>query len=156
MNINYTLIGQMIFFVLFVMFCVKYVWPPITNAMKERAEKIADGLAAADRAAKDLELAKEKAGEDLKEGKAQAASIIDAAKKRADQMIDEAKVKAQEEGDRIRAAAEAEVGQQIAKAREELRAQVAALSIAGAEKILGESVDAAKHSDMLKKLSAEL
>lgn len=156
MNINYTLIGQMIFFVLFVMFCVKYVWPPIIKAMKERAEKIADGLAAADRAEKSLELAQEKAGEDLKEAKAQAASIIDAAKKRGDQMVEEAKQKAQEEAERIRTSAEAEVEQQIAKAREELRAQVAALSIAGAEKILGETVDAAKHSDMLNKLSAEL
>ena len=156
MNINYTLIGQMVFFVLFVVFCVKYVWPPITNAMKERAEKIADGLAAADRAEKSLELAQEKAGEDLKEAKAQAAQIIDAAKKRADQMVDEAKQKALEEADRVRAAAEAEVEQQIAKAREELRSQVTALSISGAEKILGETVDASKHSDMLNKLAAEL
>lgn len=156
MSINFTLIGQMIFFVLFVLFCVKYVWPPITNAMKERAEKIADGLAAADRAEKSLELAQEKAGEDLKEAKAQASEIIDSAKKRADQMIDEAKEKAAEEAERIRAAAEAEVEQQVAKAREELRAQVSALSVAGAEKILGESIDAAKHSDMLNKLSAEL
>lgn len=156
MNINFTLIGQMAFFVLFVVFCAKYVWPPITNAMKERAEKIADGLSAADRAEKSLELAKEKAGEDLKEAKAQAAEIIDSAKKRGDQMVEEAKQKAVEEADRIRAAAEAEVEQQIAKAREELRAQVSALSIAGAEKILGESIDAAKHGEMLNKLSAEL
>lgn len=156
MNINYTLFGQMIFFVLFVVFCVKFVWPPITTAMKERIEKIADGLAAADRAEKSLELAQEKAGEDLKEAKAQAAEIIDAAKKRGDQMVDEAKQKAVEEAERIRTAAEAEVEQQIAKAREELRGSVATLSIAGAEKILGETVDAAKHSEMLNKLSAEL
>jgi F-type H+-transporting ATPase subunit b len=146
----------MIFFIIFVLFCMKYVWPPIVKAMSDRAEKIADGLAAADRAAKDLELAQAKAGEDLKEAKAQAAEIIDSAKKRSDQMIDEAKEKASEEAERIRTAAEAEVEQQIAKAREELRAQVSALSIAGAEKILGESVDAAKHGDMLNKLSAEL
>lgn len=156
MSINYTLFGQMIFFVIFVMFCVKYVWPPITNAMKERAEKIADGLAAADRAEKSLELAQEKAGEDLKEAKAQAATIIDAAKKRADQMVDEAKQKAIEEADKVRTAAEAEVEQQVAKAREDLRAQVSVLSIAGAEKILGETVDASKHGAMLDKLAAEL
>jgi len=155
-NINYTLFGQMIFFVVFVMFCVKFVWPPITSAMKERIEKIADGLAAADRAEKSLELAQAKAGEDLKEAKVQAAEIIDAAKKRGDQMVDEAKLKAVEEAERIRTAAEAEVEQQIAKAREELRSSVATLSVAGAEKILGETVDAAKHSEMLNKLSAEL
>lgn len=156
MNINWTLVGQMIFFVIFVLFCMRYVWPPITNAMAERAKKIADGLAAADRADKDLELAKEKAAADLKEAKAQAAEIIEQAKKRADQMVEEAKDKAKEEADRVRATAEAEVEQQIAQAKEALRAQVSVLAVAGAEKILESSVDAKTHGDMLDKLAAQL
>jgi len=155
-NINWTLVGQMIFFVIFVLFCMKYVWPPITNAMAERAKKIADGLAAADRADKDLELAKEKAAADRKEAKAQAAEIIEQAKKRADQMVEEAKGKAKEEADRVRATAEAEVEQQIAQAKEALRAQVSVLAVAGAEKILESSVDAKVHGHMLDKLAAQL
>lgn len=156
MNINWTLVGQMVFFVIFVLFCMKYVWPPITAAMAERAKKIADGLAAADRADKDLELAKEKAAADLKEAKAQAAELIESAKKRGDQMVEEAKDKAKEEADRVLASAEAEVEQQVAQAKEALRAQVSVLAIAGAEKILGSSVDAKVHSDMLDKLASEL
>ena len=156
MNINWTLVGQMIFFVIFVLFCMKYVWPPITSAMAERAKKIADGLAAADRADKDLELAKEKAAADLKEAKAQAAELIESAKKRSDQMVEEAKDKAKEEADRVLASANAEVEQQVAQAKEALRAQVSVLAIAGAEKILGSSVDAKVHGDMLDKLASEL
>lgn len=156
MNINWTLVGQMIFFVIFVLFCMKFVWPPITNAMAERAKKIADGLAAADRADKDLELAKEKASADLKEAKAQAAEIIEQAKKRADQMVEEAKDKAKEEADRVLASAEAEVEQQVAQAKEALRTQVAVLAISGAEKILETSVDASLHGDILDKLATQL
>lgn len=156
MNINWTLVGQMVFFVIFVLFCMKYVWPPITGAMAERAKKIADGLAAADRADKDLELAKEKAAADLKEAKAQAAELIEAAKKRGDQMVEEAKDKAKEEAERVLASAQAEVEQQVAQAKETLRAQVSVLAIAGAEKILGSSVDAKVHGDMLDKLASEL
>lgn len=156
MNINWTLVGQMVFFVIFVLFCMKYVWPPITSAMAERAKKIADGLDAADRADKDLELAKEKAAADMKEAKAQAAEIIEQAKKRADQMVEEAKDKAKEEADRVLASAEAEVEQQVAQAKEALRAQVSVLAIAGAEKILETSVDANAHSGMLDKLAAQL
>lgn len=156
MSINWTLVGQMIFFVIFVLFCMKFVWPPITNAMAERAKKIADGLAAADRADKDLELAQERAAADLKQAKAQAAEIIEQARKRGDQMIEEAKEKAKEEAGRVRASAEAEVEQQIAQAREALRAQVAVLAIAGAEKILETSVDAKAHGDMLDKLASQL
>ena len=156
MNLNYTLFGQMILFIVFVLFCMKFVWPPITAAMADRAKKIADGLAAADKADKDLELAKEKAASDMKDAKAQAAEIIEQAKKRGDQMVDEAKEKAQEEAERIRAAAEAEVEQQVSQAKEALRAQVATLAVSGAEKILESSVDASKHSDMLDKLAAQL
>lgn len=156
MNINWTLVGQMIFFIIFVLFCMKYVWPPITGAMTERARKIADGLAAADRADKDLELAKEQAEANLKQAKAQAAELIEQAKKRADQMVEDAKDKAKEEADRVLASAEAEVEQQVAQAKEALRSQIAVLALTGAEKILETSVDAKVHSDMLDKLAAEL
>lgn len=156
MSINWTLVGQMVFFVIFVLFCMKFVWPPITQAMKTRVEKIADGLAAAERASHDLELAKERAASDLKDAKVQAAQIIEQAKKRGDQMVDEAKQKAQQEAERIRVAAEAEIEQQLASAKEQLRKQVAALAIAGAERVLAREVNAEIHGDILNQLSAEL
>ena len=156
MNLNYTLVGQMIFFAAFVLFCMKYVWPPIIGAMTEREKKIADGLAAADRASKDLELAQKKAGQSLTEAKAQAAELIEQANKRSSQIIDEAKHTARQEGDRLIAAAKAEIGQEKNRVIEELRKEVASIAIAGAEKILGSSVDASKHSEMLDKLAAEI
>ena len=156
MNINLTLIGQMIAFVCFVMFCMKYVWPPILAAMAEREKKISDGLAAADRASHDLELAKEKAVERLKEAKHDAAGIIDAANKRGSQIVEEAKGAAVVEADRVKASAQAEIEQETNRAREHLRGQVAALSLAGAEKILGAAIDQEAHSELVEKLAAEL
>ena len=156
MNINLTLIGQMIAFVCFVMFCMKYVWPPILAAMAEREKKIADGLAAADRANHDLELAKEKALERLKEAKHEAAGIIDAANKRGVQLVEEAKASAVVEADRVKTAAKAEIEQETNRAREQLRGQVAALALAGAEKVLGASIDQKAHAELVDKLAAEL
>lgn len=156
MNINWTLIGQSLTFLAFVFFCMKYVWPALIGVMQEREKRIADGLEAADRADKDLELAQKKASEQLSEAKTQAAQIIDQANKRASQIVDEAKEQAQAEADRIKAAAQAEVDNQVSAAREQLRAQVATLALAGAEKVLGSSVDASAHADMLDKLAAEL
>ena len=156
MNINLTLIGQMIAFVCFVVFCMKYVWPPILAAMAEREKKISDGLAAADRASHDLELAKEKAVERLKEAKVEAAGIIDAANKRAGQLVDEAKDAATAEADRVKAAAQAEIEQETNRAREQLRGQVAALSLAGAEKVLGEAIDREAHGKLVDQLASEL
>ena len=156
MNINLTLIGQMIAFICFVMFCMKYVWPPILAAMAEREKKIADGLAAADRASHDLELAKEKAVERLTEAKHEAASIIDAANKRGGQIVEEAKDAAVVEADRVKASAQAEIEQDTNRAREQLRGQVAALSLAGAEKVLGAAIDHQAHADLVDKLAAEL
>ena len=156
MNINLTLIGQMIAFVCFVMFCMKYVWPPILAAMAEREKKIADGLAAADRASHDLELAKEKAVERLKEAKHEATGIIDAANKRGNQIVEEAKGAAVVEADRVKASAQAEIEQETNRAREQLRGQVAALSLAGAEKVLGAAIDQEAHADLVDKLAAEL
>ena len=156
MNINMTLIGQLVTFVLFVMFCMKYVWPHITAAMEERAEKIADGLAAADRANHDLELAQGKAVERLKEAKEEAAGIVDAAHKRANQIVEESKDQARVEGERIKEAAQAEIDQEVNRARETLRSQVATLALAGAEKVLAAEIDAQRHSELVDKLAAEL
>ena len=156
MNINATLIGELIAFVVFVIFCMKYVWPPLMAAIEDRQKTIADGLAASDRAAKELELGQNKATAQLKEAKAQAAEIVDAAKKRETQMIEEAAEKAQAEKDKILAAGHAEIESERNRAKEELRAQVAALAVVGAEKILERSIDAAAHSDILDKLVAEL
>lgn len=156
MNINLTLIGQMIAFVCFVMFCMKYVWPPILAAMAEREKKIADGLAAADRASHDLELAQEKAVERLKNAKHEAAGIIDAANKRSTQLVEEAKQAAVVEAERVKAAAHAEIEQESNRAREQLRGQVAALALAGAEKVLGSAIDPKAHADLVDKLAAEL
>ncbi|WP_116367797.1 F0F1 ATP synthase subunit B [Parahaliea mediterranea] len=156
MNINLTLIGQMVAFVCFVVFCMKYVWPPLLAAMQEREKKIADGLAAADRANHDLELAKEKAVERLKEAKGEAAGIIDSANKRASQIVEEAKQAATVEADRVKASAQAEIEQETNRAREQLRAQVAALSLAGAEKVLGKSIDKSVHAELVDQLASEL
>jgi len=156
MDINMTLVGQLIAFVVFVIFCMKYVWPPIIGAIEERQAIIADGLAASDRAAKDLELAQEKATAQLKEAKVQAASIVDAAKKLEAKIVEETAGKAQVEKDRILATGHAEIETERNRAREELRKEVAILAIAGAEKILERSIDGAAHSDILDKLVAEL
>jgi len=155
-NINMTLIGQLVTFVVFVMFCMKYVWPHIMAAMEERAEKIADGLAAADRANHDLELAQGKAVERLKEAKDEAAGIVDAAHKRANQIVEESKDQARVEGDRIKESAQAEIDQEVNRAREHLRGQVASLALAGAEKVLAAEIDIQRHSELVDKLAAEL
>lgn len=156
MNINLTLLGQSITFLAFVAFCAKYIWPALINIMAEREKRIAQGLEAAERADKDLELAQQKVGEQLKEAKQQASSIIEMANKRASQIIEEAKQQAVTEANRIKVAAKSEVEREVQHAREELRNKVAILAITGAEKVLGASVDANKHKDMLNKLAAEL
>lgn len=156
MNINLTLIGQSITFLFFILFCMKYVWPALIGAMQEREQKIAKGLENAEKADKDLELAKAEAGHKLTEAKSQAAALVEQANKRASQIIDDAKAQAQSEAERIKAAANAEVERQVSQAREELRGKVSVLAIAGAEKILGNSVDATAHNAMLDKLAADL
>lgn len=156
MNINMTLIGQMIAFALFVWFCMQFVWPPVTQAMRERQTKIAEGLDAANRAERDLELAQEKAISEMREGKEQAAEIIENANKRANQIVDAAKEAAEAEGARLVAAAQAEVEQEVNRAKETLRKQVSELAVTGAAKILGKSVDAGSHQDLLNKLADEL
>ncbi|MDG2141334.1 MAG: F0F1 ATP synthase subunit B [Gammaproteobacteria bacterium] len=156
MNINATFLGQMIAMAFFVWFCSKYVWPPFIAIMEERRKKIADGLEAAARSEKDLELAQVKSAEKLNEAKSGAAAIIDQANKRAAQIVDEAKEQAREEGQRIIAGANAEIEQEVNRAKEALRSQVSAIAVAGAEKILEGSVDQAANEEMLSKLAAEL
>lgn len=156
MTLNMTIIGQLIAFAIFVWFCMKFVWPPLTSAMAEREKKIADGLDAANRAARDLELAQAKAADQLRESKEKAAEIIDQASKRANQIVDEAKEQARAEGERLVAAAQAEVAQEANRAKEALRIQVSELAVAGAAKILAKSVDASAHDELLNQLANEL
>ncbi|CBL47381.1 F0-ATP synthase, b subunit [gamma proteobacterium HdN1] len=156
MNINLTLFGQMIAFALFIWFCMKFIWPPVINAMQERQRKIAEGLQEADRASKDLELAQKSATDTLREAKVQAAQLIEQANKRANQLIEEAKDNARAEGERIKVAAQADIEQEVQRAKEALRAQLASLSLLGAEKILQTSINQEAHSKMLEQLAAEL
>ena len=156
MDLNATIIGQSIAFFVFVWFCMKYVWPPITGALDERQKKIAEGLESANRAEKDMELAQERAAKLLKEAKVNAAGIIDQANKRANQIIDEAKDQAREEGQRMISGAQAEIEQEVNRARENLRSQVATLAIVGAEKILEASIDESKHRELTDKMAESL
>nr|WP_192867635.1 F0F1 ATP synthase subunit B [Thaumasiovibrio occultus] len=156
MSMNATLLGQAIAFFLFVLFCMKYVWPPLLEAIEERQKKIADGLAAADRAAKSLDLAKANASESLKEAKIAAADIIEQANKRKALILEEARQEAEAEKARIVAKGHAEIEADRIRARDELRKQVATLAVAGAEKILERSIDADAHKDLLEKVTAEL
>ncbi|SFN69331.1 F0F1 ATP synthase subunit B [Xenorhabdus japonica] len=156
MNINATILGQAIAFVLFVLFCMKYVWPPIMAAIEKRQKEIADGLASAERVKKNLDLAQANASDQLKKAKADAQVIIELANKQKAQIIDDAKTEAELERNKIVAQAHAEIEAERKRAREELRKQVAMLAIAGAEKIIERSVDEAANSDIVDKLVAEL
>jgi F-type H+-transporting ATPase subunit b len=156
MDLNATIIGQSIAFFIFVWFCMKYVFPPVNAILEERQKKIADGLEAADRAQRDLNLAQNKAADELREAKVKSAEIIELANKRASQIVDDAKEKAREEGLRLINGAKAEIDMEIQRAREILRAQVAAIAIAGAEKILETSIDQAANEELVKKLASEL
>ncbi|MDH5432809.1 MAG: F0F1 ATP synthase subunit B [Gammaproteobacteria bacterium] len=156
MNINMTLFFEMIAFATFVFFCMKFVWPPLLGAIEERQKKIEEGLAAADRSQKDLELAQKNAEKTMHEAKEKAAELIDQAKKRHAEIVDAAKDDARAEADKIKAGAQAEIEQEVHRAREELRKQVSLLAVAGAEKILQKSIDASAHSDILDNLVAEL
>lgn len=156
MNLNATILGQAIAFVLFVLFCMKYVWPPIMAAIEKRQKEIADGLSSAERAKKNLDLAKADATERLRKAKAEAQIIIEQANKQRVQMIEEAKAEAEIERNKIVTQAQIEIDAERKRAREELRKQVAMLAISGAEKIIERSVDVAANSDIVDKLINEL
>ncbi|KUM05195.1 F0F1 ATP synthase subunit B [Chromobacterium subtsugae] len=155
MEFNVTLLGQAITFAILVWFTMKFVWPPLTNMMDERAKRIADGLAAAERGKQDLEAAEKRVADEIRKAKQQATEIVVAAEKRANQIVDEAKDAARTEGARIVADAKSEIDQEVLRAKESLRAQVAELAVAGAEKILRKEIDAAKHADLLASIKAE-
>ncbi|HBV76498.1 MULTISPECIES: F0F1 ATP synthase subunit B [Vibrio] len=156
MDINATLLGQALAFALFVLFCMKFVWPPLITAIENRQKSIADGLAAADRAAKDLSLAQANASDKLKEAKKAAAEIIDQANKRKSQILEESQTEAQIERQKILDQGQAEIETERNRARDELRKQVAVLAIAGAEKILERSIDPNAHQDILDNITAKL
>lgn len=156
MNFNLTLIAQAITFAILILVIVKFVWPPLLQAIETRQKTIADGLAAAHEGKNALEVAAKKSEVTLNEAKQKAAEIVGQAEKRAAQIVEEAKVTAKAEGDRIIGGAKAEIDQEVNRAKEGLRAQVSQLAVAGAEKILRKEIDAKAHSDMLAKLAAEL
>ena len=156
MNINATLIGQAIAFFLFVVFCMKFVWPPILQALQERKAKIADGLAAAEHGRHEQELAEERAKELLREAKEQAAEIINRADRRAAEMVDEARDDARSEGARLMTAAQTEIEQEVNRVKESLRGQVVSIALAGAGKVLEREVDEGAHAELLNKLAAEI
>jgi F-type H+-transporting ATPase subunit b len=156
MNFNATLIGQMITFAVFVWFCKAYVWPPIMNALTQRKERIAEGLAAADRGKHELELAQKKATDRLHEVKQQAAEIIGRAEKRAAEIIEQSKNEAREEGERLKAAAQADIEQELNRAKEVLRSQVVEIATAGAARILKREMDAAANDELIKDLVSQI
>lgn len=156
MNINGTLVAQAIVFALLVLFTMKFVWPPITAALDERASKIAAGLAAADKAKSELSVANKRVEEELAKSRNESAVRLAEAERRAQAMIEEAKARATEEGSKIVAAAKVEADQQTVKARDTLREQVAALAVKGAEQILRREVNATVHADLLGRLKTEL
>jgi len=155
-NINLTLIGQMITFAVFVTFTMKYVWPPMTKALRERQKRIAEGLAASDRSKHELELAEHKASEMLRDAKLQAAKLIEEANKRSSHMIEEAKEQARLEGARIIKHAREEIIIEQNNAKEQLRQEVAGLALMAAGKVLDKEIDEASNSAILDKLIAEV
>ncbi len=156
MNLNATILGQAIAFVLFVLFCMRYVWPPIMAAIEKRQKEIADSLSSAERARKDLDIAKTSAADELNKAKVQAQGLIEQANKRKTQILDEAKVEAEQQRNKIMAQALAEIDAERKRVHEELRKQVAMLAIAGAEKIIERSVDEKINSDIVNKLVTNL
>ena len=156
MSINATLFVQAIVFAILVWFTMKFVWPPIANALDERANKIADGLAAADRAKSELSAANKRVEDELAKSRNETAARLADAERRAQTIIEEAKSRANDEAAKIVAAARAEADQQIVKARETLRDQVAALAVKGAEQILRKEVNAGVHAELLSRLKTEL
>ena len=156
MDINLTLIGQTIAMIVFVWFCMKFIWPPLLGAIEERQEKIAEGLSAADKGQEKLEQATAEAEEIISEARKQATGILDQAHARANEIINEGKADGVKERDRQLAAATAEIEQETNRAREELRSQVSAIAVASAEKILEREIDDKQHQDILGKLAAEL
>ena len=156
MNINITLFAQAAVFAAFIWFTVKFVWPPLLRAIEARQKQIADGLAAAEQGKKSLETSSKQAEQAIQDARGRATDILAQAEKRGAEMIEEAKLAAKAEGDREKAAAKADILQEAQRAREHLREQVAALAVAGAEKILRREVDAKAHAELLDGIKKQL
>lgn len=156
MTINLTMLGQLISFVMFVLFCMKYVWPPLTQAMRERQKALAEGLEKAVLAEQKLEQANDSAAIELEAAKQQSAELIAQARQRANQIVEDAKGVASEEAERIKLGAQAEIDQEVNRAREALRVRVSELAVQGAEQILESTIDQSHHQVMLDKLATQL
>lgn len=156
MNLNATLVLQSIAMMIFVWFCMRYIWPVLIKAMDERRERIAEGLAASDRAEQELEAAKRKAEQQIREARDRAAEIVEQANQRHSQILDQARADAQVEKNRQVAAAEADIAQSVNQAREALRAQVAGLAVLGARRLLEKEIDAEVHRKLLDELIREI
>ena len=156
MNINLTLVVQMLVFAVFVWFTMRFVWPPLVKALEERQEKIAEGLAAAERGNRELELAQHRAKDEMKQAKMQSAEIIEKANRRAAQIIDEAKDDARIEVQKMAKLADEHISQEVNRAKDGLRKQVAALAVAGAEKILVREIDEQANNALLDNLIKEI
>lgn len=156
MNLNLTLIGQVITFILFVWFTMKYVWPPLMSVMDERRKQVADGLAAAQQGRDELELAKHKSKEAIDEAKVQASAIVEQAHQRANHIIEEAKHDARDEGERLLRLAQSEIQQETAQAKDQLMSAVASIAVAGAEKILKQEIQQADSERLVNDAIGEL
>lgn len=156
MDINATLIGQFITFVILIWFTMKYVWPPITKAMHDRETKIAAGLEAAERGQRELEAAEHQALTIIREARSQANHLIEQANLHSAKLVEEAKANAKLEGQRLIEMAQSEIDREVTQAKIQLKSHLATLAIAGAEKLIKRNLDAASHQDMLNDLAAEI
>ncbi len=156
MYVNATLVAQLVVFFILAWFTMKFVWPPIVKALDERATKIAEGLAAAERGKQSLDLAAKNSAETVRAGKEKVAELLIQAEKQSQQIIEEAKAQARIEADKVIVGAKAEIEQEAARAKEALRERVAELAVAGAEKILRREVNAQAHADLLAKIKQDL
>jgi len=156
MEINATLIGQAIVFLILIWFTMKFIWPPLMQSVAERQKKIADGLAAAERGQKDLDEAKRRADGIIREARERATQIIDHAQQRANELVDQAKGTATQEGQRLVAAAQQQIDLEAQRARESLRREVGALAISTASKLLEREIDERTHADLITKLAAQI
>ena len=156
MNLTVTMIAQAITFFVFILFCAKFVWPPLMRAIESRQKTIAEGLAAGERGRQDLDQASKQTAQMLAQARQQAQDIVGQADRRAAQIVEEAKAVARTEGQRLVAGAKAEIQQEVSRAKETLRTQVATLAVAGAEQILRREVDAKAHADLLRGVQSQL
>ena len=156
MDINMTIIGQTIAMIVFVWFCMRFVWPPLVHALDERRKTIADGLAAAEDGQKKLEEAQARFEETVRESREKAAEVIQQAEKRGRETIDQARGDAVSEGERLIAQAKAEISQEASRARDALRGDVAAIALSGTRQLLEREIDPATHKQLLDKLASEL